>query len=173
MVREAEMEHKDIEEIKKKLTELENRIVRLENTISHAVSEPLHIKEKIKSGFSKLAEKVKIVEDKICEIFDIDGESLTLTKICGKDDPEKTKNGAVMTLLGYKYILNKDGLLSKEIRRNIGVNKVPLNNFATHLNTIIPSLILRKGKPKSPNTTYRLTALGEATARDLLKTVAN
>ena len=162
-----------MEEIKKKLQELEYRIVQLEKVILRTKKEQPSAMEKPNSNFSKLAEKLKVTEEKISEIFDIDGEVLTLLRIRGENDEEKTKNGAIMTLLGYKYILNKDEVLSTDIRRNIGINKVPLNNFATYLNTITPSLILRKGKAKSPKVTYRLTALGEATAKDLLKIISS
>lgn len=51
----------------------------------------------------------------------------------------------------------------------MGENGIPLQNFATYLNELVPSLVRRKGKPKSPKTTYRLLPYGESRAKELIK----
>ena len=104
-------------------------------------------------------------------VYDLEGNSLTIVKIFGEDDREKIKNITLLVLLGYKYILGNNEVLSKEIRRNVAENRISLNNFATYLKEITPSLIRRKGKLRSPNTIYKLTTLGEVSARDLLKKI--
>jgi hypothetical protein len=120
-------------------------------------------------GFKKLAEKLGVDVKKLEGVFDIDANSLTLLKVSGEDVTEKTKNISLVVLLGYKYYFGNEKLLSKEIRRNVAENRIPVNNFATYLNGMIPSLIRRIGKRKSPKTTYKLTPLGEAEAKEITK----
>ena len=60
-------------------------------------------------------------------------------------------------------------MLAKEIKRNVAENNIPINNFATYINEMSPSLIRRKGKLRSPKTTYKLTPYGEAKARELIQ----
>ena len=97
---------------------------------------------------------------------------MTVVKITGEKERDKTQNIALLVLLGYKYLLSKEEVLSQEIRRNVAENNIPLNNFATHLGDVTPSLIRRKGKLRSPKTTYKLTTLGESKARELIKVIA-
>jgi hypothetical protein len=94
---------------------------------------------------------------------------LTLLKIVGNNDEEKTQKASLVVLIGYKYFLGTKEILASEIKRNVAENRVSLNNFARNLNKIIPSLIRRKGKFRSRKTTYKLTPLGEAEARAVLK----
>jgi len=156
-----------IEQIKKTLEEHERRILRLEGMAGekekrHEIREP---EENVK----RLAEKLNVSEDDINKIFDVEGESLTLTNVIGKDDREKTVNTTLLVLLGYKYFFGMSDVLSQEIRRNLAENRVSLSSYSYYLSAITPSLVRRKGKVKSPKTTYRLTTLGEAEAKELLK----
>jgi len=160
----------EIMKINKKLEEHDVKIKELEKIlrISKAVKQKVYITSS-EEGLEKIAEKTGIEKEKIQMIYDLEEEQLTLLSVVGKDDREKIKNAALLVLLGYKYIFGEDNILSKEIRRNIAVNRITINNFATILNDIIPSFICKKGKPKSPKTTYKLTLRGEAEAKELLK----
>jgi DNA-binding HxlR family transcriptional regulator len=122
-----------------------------------------------KVDFERLAEKIGVKSEKIKELFDVENNSLTLLKVIGEDERDKTKKISLAVLLGYKYTVGNEQVFSKEIRRNVAENRISVNNFATYLNEMIPSLIRRTGKPKSPKTTYRLTPLGEAEAKEILK----
>lgn len=155
--------------LKKKLEEHEGRIQELEKILIGEGKEERYPIGKPKEEIKRLAEKIGVFEDDIEKIFDLEEGSLTLVKITGKEDREKTINATLLVLLGYKYFFRNNEVLSQEIRRNVAENRIPLNNFATHLKDITPSLIRRKGKLKSPNTTYKLTTLGEAEAKELLK----
>lgn len=159
---------KEINQIKKELERHEERISELERPIK--VKEP-EISRKPKDGVKRLAKKVNISEEKIGEIFDFEDEILTLVKVIGSNPKEKTQNISLLVLLGYKYCFNKNEVLSQEIRRNVGENGISLENFATYLNELVPSMIRRKGKRKSPKTTYRLIAYGESRARELIKKI--
>jgi len=159
---------KEINQIKKELERHEERISELERPIK--VKEP-EISRKPKDGVKRLAKKVNISEEKIGEIFDFEDEILTLVKVIGSNPKEKTQNISLLVLLGYKYCFNKDEVLSQEIRRNVGENGISLENFATYLNELVPSMVRRKGKRKSPKTTYRLIAYGESRARELIKKI--
>jgi hypothetical protein len=167
------MSNKEIVEIKAKLEELEGRIYRLEETPTATRNKKASIEAKPDHLIERLAQKIGVDPEGIKKIFDIEGESLTLVSIFGKDDKERTKNATLLILIGYKYLFGRDDVLSQEVRRNVAENRVPLNNFSEHLNRITPSLIRRKGKTRSPKTTYRLTSLGEAEARELLRQSVN
>lgn len=161
------MVNEEIVEMKMKLEEHERRILRLEGIAGeeekrHEIREPeKHVK--------RLAEKLNVSEDDINKIFDVEGESLTLTNVIGEDDKEKTVNVTLLVLLGYKCFFDMNDVLSQEIRRNLAENRVSLNSYSYYLSPITPSFVRRKGKVKSPKTTYRLTTLGEAEAREVLK----
>lgn len=116
-----------------------------------------------------LVKKTKVSEEKIREIFDLEDEILTVIKVNGSNPKEKTQSVSLLTLLGYKCFINKAEVSAQEIRRNVAENAIPLENFATYLNELVPSLIRRKGKAKSPRTTYRLMVFGESKARELIK----
>lgn len=155
---------KEINKIKKELEDHKERISKLENKLP-SIS---RIQEGIE-GIEKLAKEIGLTKEKIREIFDIEENILTVVKTVGENNKEKIKNVSLLVLLGYKYLFERNELFSKEIRRNVAENDIPLNNFATYLKEIIPTLIRRKGKHKSTKTTYRLTTLGEAKAKKLLK----
>jgi len=157
---------KEMHQIKKELREHGERIIELEKSIKG--KEPEMSKKPV-DGVKKLAEKVGISEEKIGEIFDFEDEILTLVKAIGANPKEKPQNISLLVLLGYKYCFNKNEVLSQEIRRNVGENGIPLENFATYLNELVPSLVRRKGKRKSPKTTYRLISYGESRAKELIK----
>jgi predicted RNase H-like nuclease (RuvC/YqgF family) len=161
----------EILKIREKLEEHEKRITYLEKFFAEPKKSESIRTEKSSIPISKWAEKLSISKDRIEELFDIENDSLTLVKVSGKDDKEKTKNVTLLALLGYKYLLGKNDILSQELRRNVAENRIPVNNFATYINDITPSLIRRKGVARSPKTTYKLQSLGEAEAKQLLKEV--
>jgi hypothetical protein len=134
------------EEVTKKFEEMDERLKRLEQF------------------FQKNAD---ILPSK--DIWDIDSDQLTLLKFVGNTTQEKTKNIALLVLLGYKKKLSKEKVLSSEIKRNVGLNGVPTDNFGTYLKEMIPQLILRVGNAKSNKLAYRLTAYGESKAKELLE----
>jgi len=156
--------------IKKKIEDHEKRISILENQLKDKKEMNITPSE-TGSNIERLASKLNISTDKLQEIYDIEKETLTVLKFAGEMNKEKTQNIALLTLLGYKYFFNQEELLSQEIRRNVAENGVALNNFATYLNELAPSLVRRKGEMKSPKTTYKLTVLGESKARELLKSI--
>lgn len=155
-----------IDQIKKELEDHKRRISKLENLIKTKGPEIL---KKSKNGFQKLVKKLNVPEEKIQEIFDFEDNTLTLLKVVGENPKEKTQNITLLVLLGYKYCFNKNEVLSQEIRRNVGENGIPLENFATYLNELIPLSVRRKGKRKSSKTTYRLMPSGEFKAKELIK----
>ncbi|MDP2947368.1 MAG: hypothetical protein Q8N88_04595 [Nanoarchaeota archaeon] len=149
------------------------RLERLEKAIFDSGDRSMNInKNKFESGIKKLINKTKISEGKIKEIFDFEGDVLTVVQIMGSNPKEKIQNVSLLSLLGYKYFFNSDAVSAQEIRRNVGENGIPLENFATYLNELVPSSIRRKGKLKSPKTTYRLTVFGEAKTKELIKRLA-
>ena len=157
---------KEINQIKKELEYLRKRMSELENSMKTKKPEIL---EKSENGVQQLAKKANVSEEKIREMFDFENNTLTLVKVIGKNLKEKIQNASLLVLFGYKYRFNKIELLSQEIRRNVGENGIPLENFATYLNELVPSSVRRKGKPKSPKTTYRLIPSGEFKAKELIK----
>jgi hypothetical protein len=157
----------DIEKIKKILDDHESRLRLLEQKMeSPTIQEGSVIKE---ASIEKLAEKVGSNIEKLESLFDIENNTLTLLKVEGNDEADKTKKISLMVLLGYKYIFGNENVLSKEIRRNVAENKIPLNNFATYLNEMIPSMVRRIGKRKSKTTKYKLTPPGETEAKEIVK----
>jgi hypothetical protein len=120
-------------------------------------------------GLEKLAQKSQVDPEKMDELFDVEGGCLTVLKAVGADEKEKTQNIALLTLMGYKYLVGAQEVLSGEIKRNVAENGVAVNNFSSHLNQMSPSLVRRKGKTRSPKTAYRLTSVGEVRARQLIK----
>lgn len=161
-------ENNELKKIKEMLQEHEKRIKSLEDIFTNSKSEEITPLEG-RADIEKLAKKIGVNSEKVRELFDIENNTLTLLKIVGKDDREKAQKISLAALLGYKYFLGNEKVLSKEIRRNVAENRVPVNNFATYLNEIIPSLIRRIGKSRSPKTTYKLTPLGEAEAKEILR----
>ena len=157
-----------IKKIEEKLEEHENRIKFLEDTFARSkIEEDKKVQNRV--GIKKLAKKIDVSLEKIEELFDVEDNTLTVVKIAGEDDRDKTQKTSLAVLIGYKYILGIKEILASEIRRNVAENRVSINNFATYLNEIIPSLIRRKGKHRSPKTTYKLTTFGEVEAKAVLK----
>ena len=103
--------------------------------------------------------------------FDIEGDNLTLLKKTGEKSKDITQNIALLVLYGYKKHLNVDKVLGTEVRRNVAINKVRLENFGTYLGELIPSSILRQGKVGSVKVTYKLTPFGEAKAKELIEII--
>jgi len=162
------MSDEKISKLKHILENHEKRIQKIEEFIKNIEYGPSSVETNI-TGLKKLSKKIGVTEGKIKEIFDIENGQLTVVKIMGEKDKDKTQNIALLVLFGYKYIFGNEEVLSQEIRRNVAENNIPLNNFATYINEMTPSLIRRKGKLKSPKTTYKLTTLGGAKARELIK----
>lgn len=149
--------------------EIFERLEKLEKVaFSDTEDKPMTI-TKDGDGIKKLVKKTKVSEEKIREIFDLEDEILTVIKVNGSNPKEKTQSVSLLTLLGYKYFINKAEVSAQEIRRNVAENAIPLENFATYLNELVPSLIRRKGKARSPKTTYRLMVFGESKAKELIK----
>lgn len=142
--------------------------------------------EETRQEFSKVWQKIselekmnnKFVEEDVNTslhvsdaLFDIEGELLTVIKVSGNNTEEKTQNITLLTLLGYKERLNKEKVLASEIRRNVAINKIPIENFGTYVNELIPQSILRIGKAKSKQVAYKLTNFGNAKAKELQKEI--
>lgn len=154
-------------EMMKRIENHEKRICDLEN-ISKKTGFKESTEQKGVKELDKLMKKTKISKNQLDEIYDVENNQLTVVKIIGEDIKEKIKNTALLVLLGYKYLLNIDSVLSQEIRRSVAENNIPCDNFGTYINEMSPSLIRRKGKAKSPKTFYRLLPLGEARAKETL-----
>jgi len=141
--------------------------------------------EEIKREFDKVWQKIFELENRHKKInaeksdtipysenlFDIEGESLTVLNFIGDKIEEKAQNIALLTLLGYREKLNMEKVLASEIRRNVAINKIPIENFATFINHLIPQSVLRVGKARSNKVSYKLTAFGLAKAKELKKTI--
>jgi hypothetical protein len=157
-------------DIQRVLKDHENRILALEKALSK-----YSVKEVISevNGFEKFSIKLNLDLEKIRNIYEIDESSLVVLRSCGEDDRERIKNITLIALLGYKYIFGEEKVLSKEIRRNVMENRIPVNNFSTYINELIPSQIRRIGKVKSSTTRYKLTPLGEAEAKGIIQKLCN
>jgi len=134
------------------------------------------ILEQHESRIKKLESFFKKDEDIIPQhfgdtIWDIEGEILTLLKFPGINIQEKIKNIALLVLLGYKKKLGKEKVLASEIKRNVGLNGIPTENFGTYIKEMMPQLILRVGNPKSKKLAYRLTSYGESQAKKLMDAI--
>ena len=141
--------------------------------------------EEIRQEFNKIWQKISELEKESKKIndensvamkfsenlFDIEGESLTVLHGIGEKIEEKAQNTALLTLLGYKEKLNTEKVLASEIRRNVAVNKIPVENFATYINHLIPQFIIRIGKARSNKVSYKLTAFGLSKAKELQKAI--
>ena len=158
----------ELKKIKEKLENHEKRIQILENMIPSLRSEEVKPTE-VKKNIERLAKKIGVDREKIEQLFDISSNSLTLLKVIGDNDRERTKMISLVVLLGYKYFFGNEQILSTELRRNVAENRVSVNNFAAYINELIPSLIRRIGKPRSPKTAYKLTTLGEAETKEIIK----
>jgi len=164
----------NIQKIYRILNNHERRIRELEKIISKlrdtSISE---IKKEIIKvpSFQKLSRKIGVPESVLERLFDIEDESITLLDIIGESHKERTQNATLVVLLAYKYVFNREEVLAREIKRNIAELGISLANFPRYLNEIIPTFIRRKGKPRSPKTTYKLTLQGEVRAKEILKTL--
>ena len=158
----------ELSEIRKELRDHEKRIKALEDAFKGSKTVGIK-KAPVGSNLQKLAEKIGVAPERIEELFDKENNTLTLVKIIGENVEEKTQKASLAILIGYKYFLGIKEVLAGELRRNVAESRIPVDNFATYLNKIIPSFIRRKGKPKSRKTTYKLTTYGEAEAKTVLK----
>ncbi|MFA5199362.1 MAG: hypothetical protein WC442_00425 [Candidatus Omnitrophota bacterium] len=159
-----------MEKIKKQLEEIKSLLEAQEKRISN-------IEEQIKGVESTKKEELcqqsvikrKMVDKGVMsEIFDVEGDAVTVVSLVGNDEQEKTQNAALLVLYGYKYFKNQIEVSAQEIRRNLIENNISINNSATHLKEITPSLIRRKGVVKSPKTSYKLTLVGEGRVKNLI-----
>ncbi len=162
------MSSREIAELKTTLRDHEERLRKLEERVRTGGPE-LPEEVGVITGIRRLAGKAGVDTECVRGIFDVEGNQLTVTRFSGQDNKGLSQDITLLTLVGYKFLLGQIQVLSKEIRRNVGENGVPIDNFSTYLNEIIPSFIRKKGKPRSPKTTYRLTPLGEAKCREIIK----
>jgi len=158
----------EIKKMKETLESHEKRIISLEEKFHGSEGKEVTF-PRVEPSIEKFSEKIGVSTERLKELFDVENSILTLLKVTGKDEAEKTKRISLVVLMGYKYLFGNEKVLSKDIRRNVAENRIPVNNFATYLNETIPSLIRRIGKSKSPMTTYKLTPLGEAEAKEMIK----
>jgi hypothetical protein len=163
------MSDNELEEIKQRLEEHEKRIQELESRIGGEEGPPTLRRPK---GVDALAGRAGVEETNIREIYDIEPETLTVVQGLGDTARERTQSIALLALVGYKFLFGKDDVLAQEIRRNVADNGVSLTDFAKHMNEISPQLVRRIGKTKSPKTKYRLTTLGEARARQNIRSLS-
>jgi len=162
----------ELQKVYKILSEHENRLKELESIIDQ-LRKGIEKVKKVKEvpSFHKLSKRTGVNSLTLKKLFDVENESITLLDIIGESYKQKTQNAVLVILLAYKYILGVEEVLAQEIRRNIAELGIPLNNFANYLKEIIPTLIRRKGRPRSPKTIYKLTVQGEVRAKEILKTL--
>jgi len=164
-------QEEDIKKILKKLEDIEGRLQKLEKPAGEERKEEEPKRGKPEQAVKKLAEKINVSEEEVWKVFDVEEDRLTLINIIGKNHKEKTKNAALLVLLGYKYFFGKKNVLSQEIKRNVADNRIPVNGYSTYIKELTPTFISKKGKPGSKITTCRLTTFGEAEAREVLKKI--
>lgn len=163
------MNENELRILKAMVAKHEERLSLLEKQLVQPKS--LNVVTTYADSWKNLSTKIGAPEEKIKEVFHLEGEQLVVTKVEAKDDKEKTQNICLLALLGYKYLLLKDEVKTGELRRNVAENGVRLENFATYLGELIPSKIYRKGKPKSNQLSYKLVLSGEVYAKGLLKSL--
>lgn len=164
------MSEEELRLLKEKAHDHDTRIADLEKILKVKEEMPA-IKET--AGIQKLATKLGIPVGKLDEIFDKDGSELTIINHSGTDVRNKTQNITLLTLFGYKIYFGLEEVLSQEIRRNVAENGISLGHFSKYLNELIPRLLRRKGKLRSPKTTYRLNIQGEVKAKKLIKSIVD
>ena len=157
-------------EIMKILDNHEKRIKSLEDNIGNDNQAKI-VKQEI-LNYEKLSSELNLEISTLESIYSIYNQKLTLLKITGKDEKEKTQNTTLLVIIGYDYLLNIAEVLSQDIRRNVAEHGLSLSRFATHINEISPKQIKRIGKPKSPKTRYKLTIPGREKAKELLLLIA-
>lgn len=155
------------------MEDIERRLQKLEKPAGEDRKEEEPKRGKPEEGVKKLAEKIKVSEEEVWKVFDVEEDRLTLINIIGKNYKEKTQNAALLVLLGYKYFFSMNNVLSLEIKRNVADNRIPVNSYSICLKELTPSLISMKGERGSKKTTFRLTTFGEAEARALLKKICD
>jgi len=162
----------ELHKIYKMLDDHENRLKELESIVNQLRRRFGEVKvvEEV-PGFQKLSKKTGIDVQTLKKLFDVDNETITLLDVIGENYKQKTQNATLLVLLAYKYIFGIEEILSQEIRRNVAELGIPLSNFASYVKEMIPTLIRKKGKPRSPKTIYRLTIQGEVNAKKILKTL--
>jgi predicted transcriptional regulator len=99
-----------------------------------------------------------------------EGKIIVTRTISGKNIREKTKDAALLSLIGYKQKLKETEISASKLRESVATLKIPLENFATYINDLIPQSIMKKAKGKK-NVFYKLTTFGEAKAKTLLKEI--
>ena len=82
----------EIKKIKEILEKHEKRIKFLESMVPNLKSEEVKPVES-KVGFARLAQKIGVDSEKISQLFDIENDNLTVLKVAGEDEREKTKKG--------------------------------------------------------------------------------
>lgn len=162
------MSEKELRLLKEKLQDHDRRIIELENILKVEKEIPVVKKG---AGIQKLGAKLGIPVKKFDEIYDVEESMLTLINHVGANHKDKVQNIVLLTLFGYKLFFEQEEVLSQEIRRNVVENRISLSNFGTYLNDLIPRLLRRKGKLRSPKTSYKLTIQGEVKAKDLIKEI--
>lgn len=140
---------KEINKIKDEIRELKERMRKLGEIGK------LHSKERKSNAIDK--------------VFDIEQDKLTVIRFIGKKTKEKIQNISLLALYGYKKEMGVDKVLSSEIKRNVAINKVPVENFGTYIKKIIPKCILGIGKKFSTKYQYKLTSYGEVKAKEILE----
>ena len=111
-------------------------------------------------NIDEIARKIGIDETKLRELFDIGQNKIYLLgDATGTNASDKVKNASLMILTLYDYIFGR-AMKTTELREALKNAGLPLENLGTILKEE-RSLIIRIGKPKSPNMEYRLTQPGK------------
>ena len=167
-----------VEELQQRVTVLEQKVRALivsELKRVTSVGEPattgINSNGPSKATVEGLSVKLSVTTNELSELFDIEGQSMTLTKLPSCEIKEKTQQSVLALLVGYKYVIGLGEVPSIQLRKNIAEHGVSIANFATYVKELEPSLLKRKGKAKSPKTAYRLTILGEAKGREIIKSL--
>ena len=115
----------------------------------------------LETNIYNFANKLGVNPEQIKHIFDFEDEKLTLLISPGdKKVSIKQQKIALAVLTAYKNCYGQEELVVRELNRNIQYVGLSTGNLSTNLKKI-KSEIIMKGKAKSTNMAYKLTAPGE------------
>jgi len=115
----------------------------------------------LETNIFNFANKLGVTDEQLKQVFDFEDEKLTLLITpTDKKISIKQQKIALAVLTTYKNCYGQEELSVRELNRNIEYVGLSTGNLSTNFKKI-KSEIIMKGKPKSTNMTYKVTAPGE------------
>jgi hypothetical protein len=161
----------EIIEIKKKLEEHEKSIKKLESVLEQEKGKSTkEIGVDIGTVIEKLSKDAGIPEERVRHVFDFEDEDLNLiATVEGKNEDEKQFKATVCILTAYHYCYGRDEIKSQDLRKKLAwLDIKSLVNLSTNL-AKYKRFIIPKGKPRSPEFSYKITIPGIKKGLEIIK----